>query len=391
MPREKKRVNVLEPSAIKTKTKALESIAKAFGDWRPTTEVFKPIVSMPTKFVQFDHATNVGGLPVGRIVTVSGPSNEGKTLFCLGLVASYLSTGNPAMYVDAEYTMDDEYFSLICGDYLQSPLFKAIRPSSYEEVVERTREFATKMEEFRAGGVLPKNGGSLIVIDSLKKLVPKNLLSSLLKGDGGIDGAKGRGAQIKAALNAQWLDEMVPLLDRTNTTLVLIARETEDPAATQWDRMAGNDVRVGGGKAIIYDSSLVVRVERDGYVETPYDKESKQRGVLYGERHKGSIRKTKLSSKRDRVPVFYFHSSNGVATPAGLDGARDLVHIGLRLGIIEKSGSWFQFEDHKWQGEHAAAVGVSENISIRAALEVAVRARFSKQDAPEEAVSSEDG
>lgn len=360
----------------------LEQIAKAFGTWRPTTEVFAKIRSVPTVFPQFDHATGVGGVPIGRIIVVTGPSNQGKTLMCLGFVKSYLQAGNPAMYGDAEHTMDDEYFKLAVGDCLDTPLFQALRPQNYEEMVEATREFAEKMEDFRKRDIVPRNGGSLIITDSIKKLVPKNLLKNMLKGDAGIDGASGRGAQMKAALNAQWCDELVPLLDRTNTTMVFVARESEDPNATVWDKKAGEDFKIGGGKAIIYDSSLVIRVERDSYVETPYDKETKTRGVLYGERHKGSIRKTKLGSKRDRIPKFFFHSSNGVATPAGLDTARDLLEIGERFGVVDrpKGSSWYSFEKNKWQGEHAAVSAIAADPAIQAALDAAVRARFGKQE-----------
>src|SRR6185295_18227266 len=108
---------------------------------------------------------------------------------------------------------------------------------------------------------------------------------------------------IQAAMNTAWMRELIPLLYHCNAGVVLIGRESQNPNAGQYEK----DYRVGGGNSVIYDSSLVVRVTRNGWVTQG----SNENEVVIGERHLLQIMKTKVGHKDAKVSLCYFHTSNG--------------------------------------------------------------------------------
>lgn len=356
--------------------KALERVAKRFDGFRPAREVLRRVRAVPTIFPQLDHATGVGGLPIDRFTLLHGPSNEGKSSFALGLVRSFLARDHFALFVDAERTTPIDWVeSLVGPELVDHPGFFGRRPNTYEETVEEVRKFVRTLAEAREDGSLPEDASAIVVVDSMRKLVPANLMKKLARDDGGVDGAGGRAAQMKAAMNAAWLDELVPLLDETGTAMVAIARESEDPEADVWAKRAGRDYRVNGGRALIYDSSVVMRVVRAAWVTEGEGPERK----TYGERHRVTIRKTKVAGKEEREVVCYFHSSNGVHIPAGFDRARDVIDLGLRLGVLEKRGASISFDGERiGAGEHRAVKALAEDPEWLGRVERAVRAEFEK-------------
>lgn len=367
----------------KARHAGLEKVVARFTTLRPAREVLRRVSAVPTFFTQFDHATGIGGFPNERFTLVHGPSNEGKTAFVLGLAGSFIAREHLAMLVDAERSTPMDWASTMMGPELaSSDRFIATRPGTYEEAVSQVREFANGVAAARKAGELPPDTSALIIVDSIRKLVPAGIFAKIVKESKdakGVDGMGGRAAQIKAAMNAAWLDELVPLLEDTRTAMVVIAREAEDPDASVWDKRAGRDYKIGGGRAIYYDASLVMRVERDRFVAEKVTKEEYEggkRGKVYGERHRVTIRKTKVAGKEDREVVSFFHTSNGVFIPEGFDRARDLVEHGTRLGIIKKSGSWLQWGRVKWQGDHAAVRKITASPELMVELEKAVRGAF---------------
>jgi recombination protein RecA len=208
------------------------------------------------------------------------------------------------------------------------------------------------------------------VVDSVRKLVPKNLMSKLLKGaeKESIDGAGGRGAMIKAALNAQWLDELVPLLYHTKTSLVFIAREYEQGVDLSkiHEPGGGNEYKVGGGKAIIFESSIVARITRSWVKEGEGDT-----ARIVGERHRIDITKTKVAGKQHKTSTGWFHTSNGVLVPAGFDRARDVLELAIDAGVVEKAGAWLQCKalGKKWQGMSNAVAALTKEPGLLDTLE----------------------
>lgn len=370
------------PGAKKKRERGVLKVAERFASLRPAYEVMKRVSAVPTRFIQFDHASGVGGLPIERFMLMHGPSSQGKTSFGVGLLGSFLARGHFAFMLDAERTTPLDYVAALIGEELaRSPTFLASRPGTYEDAVRQVREFALGVKAAREAGEVPEDTSALILVDSIRKLVPKGIFDKIT-GEAkakGIDGVGGRAAQLKAAMNAAWMDELVPMLDETRTAMLVIARETEDPEADVWEKRAGRDYKVGGGKAIYYDASLVLRIERDRYVTEKVSREEYDQGVrghVFGERHRVTIRKTKVAGREERETICYFHTSNGVLVPPGFDTARDVLDLAKSFGLVRGAGSWLQWGKVKWQGETAAVRKLTATPEMLADLERAVRGAF---------------
>jgi len=313
--------------------KQLSDVAGDFKGWEQGRKILTPVNSVPTIFPQFDVATRVRGYPIQRVVLVHGPSNHGKTVFMLGLGSSFLGAGHFYFHVDAEMTTPEPWVVETLRANADLPTFKALRPGSFEETADCVRGAAEKLKELRTKNKIPESTVALFGIDSIQKLVPRNLLEALLdpkkNKDGDIDPLKGRGGMYQAALNTAWMKELIPLLYHCNAGLCILGRESQN---TNKSGMFDIDYKVGGGNAIYYDSSLVVRITRNGWVERGSEKNKE----VIGERHLAQIMKTKVGHKDAKVTLCYFHTSNGQFIPAGFDQARDVIELGLRAGVLEQ-------------------------------------------------------
>ena len=366
---EKKPAKVIAQAVSGTvdRLNSLYQVSKRVKGFRPAMEVLTKVRAHPTIFPLYDRATGVGGHPIERIAMIHGPSNHGKTAFVHGLGLSFLRAGNFYAYIDAEFTSPEDWLRTLMRQYADHPGFLAKRPKSYEDTVDSVRDFVNTIAEAREKGEIESDTTALVVVDSIRKLVPEGLLKKLLKGDGGLDGASGRGAMMKAALNAQWLDELVPLLYHTKTALVFIAREydTTPDAYKSVEPGEGKDYKVGGGKGLIFESSVVGRVTRtwvkDGTGES---------ARVIGERHCVEITKTKVSGKQHKVERGYFHTSNGLLVPAGFDRARDVLELALDAGVVQQSGSWFSFDGERiGNGTSAAVKALTSNEALLDTIE----------------------
>lgn len=356
---------------------ALEGVAKSFSLWRPAPEVLTQVRSVRTIFPMFDRATRVGGYPIDRVNTCHGPSNHGKTAFSLGLGLSFLKQGHIFAHIDAEMTTPSSWIAKLFGDEVHNPGFVAMRPRNYEEAINGVKELTETVAEARAKGNLPDDTTALIVVDSIRKLVPKSLLAKLEKD--GADGLGGRAQQLKAAMNQAWLDDLTPQLYHNGASVLLIARESERPNATDDDRKYDNAWQVQGGKGIIYDASLVMRITRSAWVYGP--KRGDKPGPVLGEKIKVSIWKTKVESKDDKHAIGFFHLSNGTLTPEGFDRARDVLELATSYGTIEQSGSWYSYNGKKLgQGKDAVVKVLNTNHALLTHIENACREEFKPED-----------
>lgn len=356
----------------------MQAVAKRFEAWRPAAEVLSAVRAVPTCFVQVDRATRVGGWPIERIATVHGPSNHGKTAFVHGLGLSFLEGGHFYGFVDAEYTTPAPWLRSLMGRHAAHPGFMAMRPSSFEQTVDAVRGFAEAIGTARVKGELDPGTSGLIAIDSIRKLIPERLLDKILKEGaegkkGSVDGMSGRGAMYKAALQSQWMDELVPLMAQTGCGMVVITREADDPNADARSLMFDSAWKVQGSKSLVYDASLVVRITRDSWVKegTSHDP------ITVGERHLARVWKTKIGGKDDRHEDAYFHTSNGVHAPVGFDRARDVFELALELGVIERSGSWYAVgKDRLGNGETNAIANLRDRVMEE--VEQEVRTQFTR-------------
>lgn len=366
----------------------LAAVAGKSKAFRPAREVFKVVRSVQTIFPSVDMAMRVGGWPIERVALVHGPSASGKTYLTDGVGLSFLKRGHFFKKIDAERSSPIDWIEKLFAGYVDHPGFSGLRPANYEAAVADVREWATTIGNAKVKGLIPKDVTGIAVVDSIRKLIPKAFFEKVTKRAADDAGKqKGtrpnkktseldyRGAQLKAHLHAIWLDELTGLLDDTGTAMILITREHEDTDADFRDKAAGRDFKVGGGKAIIYDSSMMVRVERS-FIWGP-GKEGEKRPI-YGENHKVTISKSKVAGMQDREEVGWFSTSNGVFTPAGFDRARDLVRLGKKLDVLKGDSSWISWPSKKqrFHGEDQAVKKLSAEPLLCDALEAELRANF---------------
>lgn len=381
---------IVSPAAEADTRKAVAGLAKVAGrlkGWKPAGEVLTKVRAVPTIFPQFDRATRCGGYPIERVTVIHGPSGEGKTIFAHGLGLSFLKLGHFYAPIDAEFTSPEDWLRKLLGEQFSNPAFLAQRPTSYEQAVNAVRELVKAVGDGKAKGDLSQDTSALVVVDSIRKLVPENFLAKIrLHGadgkKGSIDGSQGRGGQLKAKLNAEWLDELIPMLYATGTGICLIGREVDDPDADIWDHRKGEGWKLTGGKALKFESSLSIRITRDGWIKNQND-------AVVGERHRVRIYKTKVGGKEDSVTDVYFHTSNGVDHPEGFWRSRDMLDLAEVLDVIKHTGgSWFKWGTFKkWNGRAAIIRWLDDNAEKLDLLEEECRAEF-KNDNLEQQIES---
>lgn len=355
--------------ASRDRFSAMEKVAARMKGWKPAREVLERVTAQPTIFPQVDCALRTGGWPLKRFALIHGPSGHGKTSFVLGLGLSFLRAGHFFGYIDAEMTTPEDWLQDLMANAFDHPGFLGKRPRSYEDTVKAVREFATTISDARKAGEIADDVTALLVVDSLRKLVPEKLLDKLLEDDTGIDGAKGRGAMMKAALNSQWMDELTPLLYHNNISMIVIGREYDNADTSQW----APSFKLGGGQAIFFDSSVVARVQRASWLR----KGSGEKAKIVGECHRVRIHKTKVGGKEDKVVDAFFHTSNGVMVPAGFWRGWDVLQMATDAGLIDKKGSNFELAEHRIGNGKAAAAAWLETYDQLSLLEQECR-EFSK-------------
>lgn len=362
---------------------SLDAFAKVASRFKApqASEVLRLVSAVPTDLINIDYKVGVGGWPLRVTNVVHGPSNEGKTTFVAALMRSFVRRRHFALFVDAERTTSEEYARQIMGDDVYtSPLFRALPVESYEEAMEAVKGFCLNIKEGRDTGELPPRTSGIIVVDSLKNLLPAKVFNQIQEleeraakedkeGKGHPDGLSGRLGQIQAMYNTIWFVQLAALLANTDCSFVAIAREN---VKKEGSGMFARDVyEVGGGREVMFGPALRVRVERKYLFE---ELEAGKKKTFVGERHDVSIQKTKISQKLEKIPGCYFHTSNGVLSPAGLDFARDMLELGRELDIIKLSGSTYSFNGRRIvQGAERMRNALRENAELRGEVEHAIR------------------
>ena len=328
--------------------------------------------------------------PIVNAATKKNTTYENYTgdVFCAHTRTGILVVRRNGKPVLSGNTTPITWMDQLFGSYADHPGFSALRPKTYEEAVVDVRTWATAIGDAKAKNRLPKDVTGIAVVDSVRKLVPKSFFEKVMKAEAeedgkkkgtrpnmrtakpkGIDGVGGRSSQMKAHLHALWLDELTGLLDDTGTAIILITREHEDPDADFRDKAAGRNFKVSGGTALIYDSSMLLRVERT-FVWGPGKKD--ERTPVYGESHKVTIRKSKVAGMQDREEVGYFCTSNGLLVPAGFDRARDVIRLGKEHDVV-KGDAWLSWHKNRWNGEHRAVAALTEKPEMIDEMEREIR------------------
>jgi len=293
----------------------------------------EPVPVIESGSFAIDRALGIGGYPCGRIVEIYGPEASGKTTIALHAVAQVQRRGGIAALIDAEHAFDLRYAQAI-GVQMSSLLVS--QPDNGEQALDIV-ELLAKSAEL-----------GVIVVDSVAALVPK----AEIEGDMG-DSHLG----LHARLMSQALRKLTGVANRTQTTIIFINQLRQKIGVT-----FGSPETTTGGMALKFYSSVRLDVRRTGKVT--------QGDAVIGNRTRVKVVKNKCA------PPFT-EAEFDIRWGAGIDRASDTIETAIELGIVEKNGSYLQFEGKTLaQGKERAREALLNDAQLSERLTRAVRAKL---------------
>ena len=323
------------PDKQKALDSALAQIERQFGKGsimklgadNPVAE----IEATSTGSLGLDIALGIGGLPKGRVVEIYGPESSGKTTLTLHCVAEEQKNGGVCAFVDAEHALDPQYARKL-GVNLDELLIS--QPDTGEQALEITDTLV------RSGAV------SLVVVDSVAALTPK----SELEGDMG-DATVGA----QARLMSQAMRKLTGSISRSNCMVIFI-----NQIRMKIGVMFGSPETTTGGNALKFYSSVRLDIRRIGAI--------KDRDEVVGNATRVKVVKNKVAPPFKQVEFDIMYGE-------GISKTGELLDLGVKAGVVEKSGSWFSYGDERiGQGRENAKGFLKENPSVANEIEDKIRA-----------------
>ena len=297
------------------------------------------VETVPTGALSLDIALGLGGIPKGRIIEIYGPESSGKTTVALHMVAEMQKKGGIAGFIDAEHALDPVYAKNIGVDI--DNLYIS-QPDNGEQALEITETMV------RSGAV------DIVIVDSVAALVPKVEID----GDMG-DSHMG----LQARLMSQALRKLTAIVGKSNCVVIFINQLREKIGV-----MFGSPETTTGGRALKFYSSIRLDVRR---IET-----LKQNGEMVGNR-------TRIKVVKNKIAPPFKEAEFDIMFGKGISKEGDILDLASNLGIVQKSGSWFAYnEDKIGQGRENAKTYLRENPQIASEIDAKVRAHYSLEDIP---------
>ncbi len=338
-------VNIMSQTSLKLvdksemdKEKALESalaqIERAFGkgsimrmgENNPVVE----IESISTGSLSLDIALGIGGLPRGRIIEIYGPESSGKTTLALHCIAEAQKNGGVCAFVDAEHALDPVYarkLGVDLGDLLIS------QPDTGEQALEITDTLV------RSGAV------DVLVVDSVAALTPK----AEIEGDMG-DSLPG----LQARLMSQALRKLTASIARSNTLVIFI-----NQIRMKIGVMFGSPETTTGGNALKFYASVRLDIRRIGAIKEKED--------VVGNQTRVKVVKNKVAPPFKQVEFDILYGE-------GISKVGELIDLGVKAGIVEKSGSWYSYDSQRiGQGRENARQFLKANPDLANEIEDKIR------------------
>src|SRR5918912_3321897 len=288
------------------------------------------VETVSTGSLGLDIALGVGGLPRGRVVEIYGPESSGKTTLTLQTIAEMQKLGGTCAFIDAEHALDVGYAQKL-GINLSELLIS--QPDTGEQALEITDALV------RSGGV------DLIVIDSVAALTPR----AEIEGDMG-DSLPG----LQARLMSQALRKLTASINRTNTLVIFI-----NQIRMKIGVMFGNPETTTGGNALKFYASIRLDIRRIGAI--------KERDEVVGNQTRVKVVKNKLAPPFKQVEFDIMYGE-------GVSKAGELLDLGVKAGVVDKSGAWFSYDSQRiGQGRENAKAFLKANPDMTSKIETAIR------------------
>ena len=285
---------------------------------------------IPSGSLLLDDALGVGGYPKGRIIEIYGPESSGKTTLALHAIAECQKQGGRAAFVDAEHAIDPVYAKNLGVDIDELLLSQ---PDNGEQALEIVEMLAS------SGAI------SLIIVDSVAALVPQAELDGEM-GDSSVG--------LQARLMSKAMRKLAGVLNKQNCAVIFINQLREKVGV-----MYGNPETTSGGRALKFYASIRIDIRRTEALKTGSD--------IVGNTVKVKIVKNKVSPpfKTCELDIIYGQ---------GISKESEILDKAVELGLIKKSGSWFEYKGNKIaQGREAAKEYIKVNEDVAKELTAQIK------------------
>ena len=323
----------VNPEKLKVLSAVMDKIEKDFGKgsiMKMSSQAVGDIAVIPSGSVTLDAALGVGGYPKGRVIEIYGPESSGKTTLAIHAIAEAQKAGGIAAFIDAEHAFDS-YYAQKLGVDVDNLLIS--QPDNGEQALEI------------ADSLIRSSAIDIIVIDSVAALTPK----AEIEGEMG-DSKMG----LQARLMSQALRKLTASISKTKTVCIFI-NQLRDKIGVIY----GNPETTTGGNALKFYASVRIDIRKASVIKD-------------GEEQLGT--RVRVKVVKNKVAPPFRKAEFDIMFGEGISKIGEVLDLGVDLGVIKKSGSWFSYGDRKLgQGRDAVKDLLINDLELQAEIEAKVR------------------
>ena len=323
----------VNPEKLKVLSAVMDKIEKDFGKgsiMKMSSQAVGDIAVIPSGSVTLDAALGVGGYPKGRVIEIYGPESSGKTTLAIHAIAEAQKTGGIAAFIDAEHAFDS-YYAQKLGVDVDNLLIS--QPDNGEQALEI------------ADSLIRSSAIDIIVIDSVAALTPK----AEIEGEMG-DSKMG----LQARLMSQALRKLTASIAKTKTVCIFI-NQLRDKIGVIY----GNPETTTGGNALKFYASVRIDIRKASVIKD-------------GDEQLGT--RVRVKVVKNKVAPPFRKAEFDIMFGEGISKIGEVLDLGVDLGVIKKSGSWFSYGDRKLgQGRDAVKDLLINDLELQAEIEAKVR------------------
>ncbi|WP_337436104.1 recombinase RecA [Alistipes ihumii] len=330
----------INPEKLKVLSAVMDKIEKDFGKgaiMKMSSKKVDEVPVIPSGSITIDQALGIGGYPKGRVIEIFGPESSGKTTLAIHAIAEAQKAGGIAAFIDAEHAFDSAYARKLGVDIDELLISQ---PDNGEQALEI------------ADHLIRSSAIDIVVIDSVAALTPK----------AEIEGEMGESKMgLQARLMSQALRKLTASISKTRTVCIFI-NQLRDKIGVVY----GNPETTTGGNALKFYASVRIDIRKASVIKDGEEQ--------LGARAKVKIVKNKLASPFRRAEFDIMYGE-------GISKIGEIIDLGVDLGILKKSGSWFSYGERKiGQGRDSVKELLKSDEALRDEIEAKVRAGLAAAD-----------
>ena len=330
----------INPEKLKVLSAVMDKIEKDFGKgaiMKMSSKKVDEVPVIPSGSITIDQALGIGGYPKGRVIEIFGPESSGKTTLAIHAIAEAQKAGGIAAFIDAEHAFDSTYAQKRGVDIDELLISQ---PDNGEQALEI------------ADHLIRSSAIDIVVIDSVAALTPK----------AEIEGEMGESKMgLQARLMSQALRKLTASISKTRTVCIFI-NQLRDKIGVVY----GNPETTTGGNALKFYASVRIDIRKASVIKDGEEQ--------LGARAKVKIVKNKLAPPFRRAEFDIMYGE-------GISKIGEIIDLGVDLGILKKSGSWFSYGERKiGQGRDSVKELLKSDEALRDEIEAKVRAGLAAAD-----------